>query len=338
MSVNNIMNINSDQFQWPPLGQDRAVSFLEKSILSGKLTQSYIFSGPKDLGKTSLALAFARNLWNFDRQTEASSDNFSSLNTDLNILEKEVDKKQIGVEQTRDFIKKLGLSSFLNSYKVGIIKDAELLSIEAQNALLKTLEEPREKVMIILITENVELLTPTITSRSQVLYFYPVSGGAVYDYLLASSEINRSLAKEIAAASMGRPLQALHWLENIDDYHEQRELVEKLFNFINEDLGGRLDLIESLTKAKDFSLEKAEVYLHIFEGLWHDALLISLGHEDHLRYPNFREAWLQYFKKQADGDESYRAFINLKQLQKSGEYLRGFVSPKSVLESLSLYF
>jgi len=332
------MTINSDQFQWPPLGQDRAVSFLEKSILSGKLVQSYIFSGPKDLGKTSLALSFARNLWNFDRETKTENNDFSSLNTDLNILEKEVDKKQIGVEQVREFIKKLGLSSFHNSYKIGIIKDAELLSLGAQNALLKTLEEPREKVIIVLITENVEFLTTTISSRAQVLYFYPISTAAVYDYLLASSEINRSLAKEIAAAAMGRPLQALHWLEEPEEYREQTELVEKLFNFINLDLGGRLSLVESLTKAKDFSPEKAGICLHIWEGLWHDALLISLGHEDHLRYPNFRDAWQKYFQEHANGNESYQAFINLKQLQKSGEYLRGFVSPKSILESLSLYF
>lgn len=332
------MTMNSDQFKWPPLGQDKAVFFLEKSILSGKLVQSYIFSGSRDLGKTSLALAFARNLWNFDRKTKAESNDFSSLNTDLNILEKEADKKQIGVEQTREFIKNLSLSSFHNSYKIGIVKDAELLSLGAQNALLKTLEEPREKVIIILITENVELLTATISSRAQILYFYPVSTAAVYDYLLASSDINRSLAKEISAASMGKPLQALHWLEEPEEYREQTELVKQLFNFINLDLAGRLDLIGSLVKLKDFSLEKAESYLAIWESLWHDALLVSLGHEDHLAYPNFCDAWKKYFQEHPNVNEIHQAFTNLKQLRKSDEYLRAFVSPKSILESLSLYF
>ena len=332
------MAINSDQFQWPPLGQDRAVSFLEKSILAGKLAQSYIFSGPKDLGKSSLALAFARNLWHFDRQEESGQDNFSSLNTDLSILEKETDKKQIGIEQVREFIKTLGMSSFLDSYKIGIIKNAELLSIEAQNALLKTLEEPREKVLIILITENVELLAATIASRAQVLYFYPVAAASVYDYLLASTEVNRSLAKELAAASMGRPLQALHWAENPTEYSEQTELVKQLFDFLQMDLGERLSLIATLSKTSDFSAEKVKLYLNIWEGLWHDALLISLGDEDHLRYPRLRESWQKYFQKHTETDQSYQAFLSLKQLQQANKYLRGFVNPKNILENLSLYF
>lgn len=332
------MAINSDQFEWPPLGQDRAVSFLEKSILSGKLAQGYIFSGPSDLGKTSLALAFARNLWYFDRQEDLVRDNFSSLNTDLSILEKEIDKKQISVEQVREFIKTLGTSSFLNSYKIGIIKNAELLSIEAQNAFLKTLEEPREKVIIILITENVELLTATIASRAQILYFYPVTAASVYDYLLASTEVNRSLAKELSAASMGRPLQALHWVENPAEYSDRSDLVKQLFDFLQMDLGERLNLIETFSKASDFSADKVKVYLHIWEGLWHDALLISLGDEDHLRYPMFRENWQKYFQAHTGIDQSYQAFLSLKQLQQADKYLRGFVNPKNILESLSLYF
>ncbi|MCF7860513.1 AAA family ATPase [Patescibacteria group bacterium] len=332
------MAINSEQFEWPPLGQDRAISFLEKSIISGKLAQSYIFSGPKDLGKSSLALAFARNLWHFDRQEKSDNDNFSSLNTDLSILEKETDKKQIGVEQVREFIKILGMSSFLDSYKIGIIKNAELLSIEAQNALLKTLEEPREKVLIILITENVELLAATIASRAQVLYFYPVATASVYDYLLASTEVNRSLAKELAAASMGRPLQALYWTENPIEYKAQSDLVQQLFDFLEMDLGERLSLVETFSKASDVSVDKVKVYLHIWEGLWHDALLISLGDEAHLRYPSLRASWQKYWQNHTATDQSYQAFLSLKQLQQADKYLRGFVNPKNILESLSLYF
>ncbi len=139
--------------------------------MSGKLAQTYVFAGPRDLGKSSLALAFARNLWRQDRGVEVSQDDFTSLNSDLYILDKEPEKKQISVEQARDFIKRLSLSSFSNSYKIGIIKEATTLSIEAQNALLKTLEEPKDKVIIILLIEDTSVLMPTILSRSQVLYF-----------------------------------------------------------------------------------------------------------------------------------------------------------------------
>lgn len=326
------------QFVWPAIGQDRASSFLEKSLLAGKPAQTYIFSGPRDLGKSTLALAFARNLWRLDGGAAEANSNLGGLESDLYILERDPEKKQISVEQAREFNKRLGLSSFLNSYKIGIIKEAELLSIEAQNALLKTLEEPRDKVVIILLVEDVGRLMPTISSRSQILFFYPVGTDSVYDYLLETLEVKRGAAKEMAAAALGRPLMARRWAENPDLYQQQQALVENLLTFIESDLSKRLGLVSEAGTDSSLDAATALHWIDTFESLWRDALLISLGQADRLQYPALHDRWKKIISLEESAQAARRALLNLKQLQQAREYIRGNVNPKNILESLALYF
>jgi len=327
------------KFVWPAIGQDRAAAFLEKSLLSGKPAQTYIFSGPSDLGKSTLALAFARNLWHLDGGQAEANSNLGGFDSDLFILEKEAGKKQISVEQAREFIKRLGLSSFLNSYKIGIIKEAELLSKEAQNALLKTLEEPREKVVIMLLVDDVSHLAPTISSRAQILFFYPVGSDSVYDYLISSLEVKRSVAKEMAMAVLGRPLQARRWAENPELYLKKTELVRKLFGFLESDLAGRLALIAEAGSDNSWTVELAIEWLDVFESLWRDAMLLALGQEDRMQYPALLDRWRKFMALNGEEMSSLRQTLsNLKQVQRARDYINGSVNPKNVLESLAIYF
>ncbi|MCX6797682.1 MAG: hypothetical protein NTX66_00460, partial [Candidatus Falkowbacteria bacterium] len=95
---------------WPALGNAAVVAFLEKNLSHGKLAQAYIFSGPADLGKFTIALAFARNLLvtdpNYlsdDRERERNELDPVGLNGDIHILKLEENKKNISIEQTRAF-------------------------------------------------------------------------------------------------------------------------------------------------------------------------------------------------------------------------------------------
>ena len=225
------------QFQWPQVGNDNLIEFLDRSLFQHKLAQTYIFAGPEDLGKSTVALAFARNLIISDIHEVRD---FSSVNSDLHILSREAGKKNISIEAVRDFIKMLSLSSFLNSYKIGIIRDAETLSPEAASSLLKTLEEPRDKVIIIMLTSSIDSLLPTIISRSQVLYFYPVTFEVVYDYLIKELNLKRGDAKDVAALAAGRPLLAAKFVENETIYEERLETARLFLSFFNLDIPGRL--------------------------------------------------------------------------------------------------
>lgn len=331
------MAVQKWQLEWPLVGQERVISFLEKSILADKIAQTYIFNGPKDLGKNSLALAFARNLWQKDLSDKEQFLDVDSLNSDIYILKRQSGKKQISVEQAREFNQRLSLSSFFNSYKIGIIKEAHLLTKEAQNALLKTLEEPRDKVLIILLSENISALLSTIVSRSQLLYFYPVPSAKVYDYLLDNLDIKRSEAKEIAAAASGRPLRALQWAQDQEAYKQVLEQTNKAFSFLTASLTDRLNMIKEIFGDKP-EAEKLIRYLDEWELLWRDALLISFDHLDRIRYPFLLPDWRKFYEFKSSEEERVQILQSLHLIKQSRIYLQGSINSKNILENLAIYF
>ena len=329
MPVNNKQYQN--HFEWPQIGNENLIEFLDRSLFQHKLAQTYVFSGPEDLGKSTVALAFARNLIISD---VAETRDFSSVNSDLHILSREPGKKNISIEAVRDFIKMLSLSSFLNSYKIGIIKEAETLSPEAANALLKTLEEPREKVIIILLTSSVDLLLPTIVSRSQVLYFYPVAFETVYDYLTKELNLKRSDAKDMAALAAGRPLLAAKFVENEAIYDNQLITAKLLLSFFNLNIAERIKALSNyLTDNGPLSVSKASDILEIWARVTRDLLLQTIGRQELIQHT----ALISEINKISTNDSNeallyYSEILEL--LYTLKRYLAANVAPNAVLEQV----
>lgn len=319
------------QFDWPQIGNDNLTEFLDRSLFKHKLAQTYIFAGPEDLGKSTVALAFARNLIISDVQEVRD---FSSVNSDLHILSREAGKKNISIEAVRDFIKMLSLSSFLNSYKIGIIKDAETLSPEAASALLKTLEEPRDKVIIILLTSSVDLLMPTIVSRSQVLYFYPVAFETVYDYLVRELNLKRGDAKDVAALSAGRPLLAAKFTQNDALYEEQLETARLFLSFFNSDIPGRLKSLASyLSGQGSLSVDKAAAILDSWQRVVRDLSLYTMGCPELIQHTALNKEISSLNASNSDEALIYYSKI-LELLYTLKRYLSANVSPSAVLEQV----
>lgn len=320
-----------NQFEWPQIGNDNLIEFLDRSLFKHKLAQTYIFAGPEDLGKSTVALAFARNLIISDVQEVRD---FSSVNSDLHILSREAGKKNISIEAVRDFIKMLSLSSFLNSYKIGIIKDAETLSPEAASALLKTLEEPRDKVIIILLTSSVDLLMPTIVSRSQVLYFYPVNFETVYDYLVKELNLKRGDAKDVAALSAGRPLLAARFIENEAIYEEQLEIARLFLSFFNSDIPERLKALSNyLSGQGSLSADKASAILESWQKVARDISLYTMGCPELIQHTALVKEISALSVSSNDEALIYYSKI-LELLYTLKRYLSANVSPNAVLEQL----
>ncbi len=321
-------------WSWPGIGNDKVTEFLEKAYSSGQVAQAYIFVGLDDLGKSTVALAFARNL---QGQPEG-------FNSDLHILEPEAGKKSISIELTREFIKTLNLSSFLNSYKIGIIKEAELLTEEAKSALLKTLEEPKEKVVIILLVSDESRLPATILSRAQLVYFYPVPAAVIYDYLIDNYGANRSLAKDLANLALGRPLLALKMLENPEEYRDYLDRAEKWLSIIGLDHNSRLKVLDELFSDKTWSkqaVEAAANLLFMAEGLARDLLLLHLGQPERLQ----NSALLSSLEKtlaildEPKGEDSAPVILRqLKLIAQAKEYLTANVNPRLILEQVVINY
>ena len=316
-------------YTWPSIGNDKAIEFLNRSLESGKIAQTYVFIGPEELGKSTIALAYAKNL-------QGSYDGF---NSDLYILNPEAGKKNIGIEQVREFIKMLNLSSFMNSYKIGLIKEADLLSDEAKSALLKTLEEPKDKVIIILLVTTEESLPATILSRSQKLYFYPVPAATIYDYLIADYGANRSLAKELANLALGRPLKAIRYLENPELYKSYLEDAENFLSLFGLDINARLKVLDNLFSDKSYSKQASESALNILlmaEGLLRDLLLLDLQQKDRLQHLVLIDR-LEKSLSSLPGESEEKVISILKRLKliaQAKEYLDSNVNPRLILEQL----
>lgn len=322
-----------NNYEWPKIGNDKAIAFLTSVLDNKKPASSYIFCGPGNLGKSTIALSFARNL----------QGNIEGMNSDLHILERGSEEKTISIESVRDFIKMLSLGSFLNSYKIGIIKEASYLSDEAKSALLKTLEEPRGKTIIILLVEDITDLPATIISRSQVLYFQAVSSDVVYDYLIENYGTSRSQAKDLANLCLGKPLEAISYLENPDKYKDYINKADLWLNLcLNKSSSERLEILNELFKDKTWSKEArglAEFIISLAEGLARDLLLLSLSQSNlmqHLVLADKLTSLKESFN--SDNEAAKKALSWLKVLAKGREYLQNSVNPRLVLEQIVINF
>lgn len=326
------------EYTWPTIGNEKVIEFLERGLKNNRIAQTYIFSGADDLGKSTVALAFADNLQGHPQ----------GFNSDLHILEPEADKKSISIEAVREFIKTLNLSSFLNSYKIGIIKRADLMSPEAKSALLKTLEEPKEKVIIILLTVDEHNLPETILSRAQILYFYPVPAATIYDYLLKNHGVNRNMAKDLSSLALGRPLAALKLFENPEAYEAYLRKAAGWLELMRANASERLGILDHIFTDKTWSksaVEAANAVILMAEGLARDLLLLSLDKDEHLQHAVLKEDLERTLEALGgnigDGGRGVGPAGILNQFQllsQAKEYLAGNVNPRLVLEQIVLNF
>lgn len=332
---------NSD---WPLVGNEQISAFLSKSISNKKIAGAYIFYGPENLGKKDAAFYFAKTLLCAGNNSPCgkchSCKRFKAgdanlvIHSDLFFLKKREDKKNISIEQIRDFILRLGMSSFANSYKIGIIEGADFLSTEAANALLKTLEEPQKNTVIILLTANLPALPKTIVSRSQVLNFNLVKTELIHDYL-AGRGITRSAAKHFAHLSAGRPVLALKFLDDKDFYNTYLERAKMFLDFFGKDINGRISILGGFLKEKESGQEAvahiSEV-LKIWEGVARDLILLELGQNDLIRNDVIRKDLEKINIRNKIGN-LLKISSNIKQAE---NYLQANVNPRLVLEQVAI--
>ncbi|MFA6171608.1 MAG: hypothetical protein WCW77_02350 [Patescibacteria group bacterium] len=360
-----------DATNWPLVGNEKVGNFLLKSLLKGSLSGAYIFSGPGDLGKTTAAKFFAKVLLceNVSKPNaklpceicpsckkmditprsegrgksgqdgrkgevrEKEKIDLSGRHGDLLIIKKDPEKKNISIGQIREFIRRMSLGSFLGNYKVGIIKDADYLSQEASNALLKILEEPKKKVVIILTAADLDKILPTIISRCQVLNFSPVKASLIHDYLIKERGIGRSQAKNLSRLSLGRPALALKFLEGKNFQDEYLKVAGSFLRILPADLNERLREVDGCFKKKETGqdlVKSAERILDIWQGLARDLILEERGLSDLIQH----EALIDEIRAARKHLDLLKLTKLLAQIKRGREYINANVNPKLVLEEI----
>lgn len=238
------------QLNWSIIGHQNILEFLEKTLLTQKFFHAYLFAGPKKVGKTITAKTFVKFLIcsqykifqdgkiDFEKSRigcghcQNCQQFAKGIYPDFYLLEREFDEKtnkkkqNITVAQVRALQAMIHKRSFLNSYKIVLIPEAESLTVGASNSLLKILEEPTAKTIFILIATNHQMLLPTIQSRCQILRFMPVASQDIYDYLIAQGA-GRDLAKELSSLSLGRPTTAMKYFVEPKLYNDYKQQTAK---------------------------------------------------------------------------------------------------------------
>ena len=172
------------------IGHDDVVNHLQNAIQMGKVSHAYIFNGEVGAGKKMLASAFAMALQCEKHGTDPCMEcdsckrALSKNHPDIITITHEK-PNSIGIEDIRiQLIDDVSIKPYTGPYKIYILNEAEKLTLQAQNALLKTIEEPPAYAVILLLTSNADSLLPTISSRCVTLNLRPVKESDVKEYLM----------------------------------------------------------------------------------------------------------------------------------------------------------
>lgn len=260
------------------IGHKDVLERLKNALRSGRIANAYIFAGPAEVGKELVAINFAKalNCLSNEERGEDSCDKCISCrkiddgnHADVMVIRPEGARLKIG--QMRSLQRKGSYRAMEGSYKVYIIAEAEKMTAEAANSMLKTLEEPLGVMVLILLTTVYNALLPTIRSRCQSLKFSLVPMSLMRDELIRRFGLSESQAKWVALRSRGRVGSALKLLR-MDKQDADEEI---LTSFLGSTSKNERTLLNIFRKAE--SLGKKQDSIDSLLSWYRDLLLVKQG-------------------------------------------------------------
>lgn len=259
------------------LGHQKQVQIVRQALSHGRLHHAYLFVGTEGVGKKTIALGLAKAI-----HCSAAAGDFcdecvdcarikDDNHTDVRIIEPLVGKKEISIQQIRELEKELNLRSFSGRKKIAILDPATLMNLSAQNALLKTLEEPPPDSLLILIASNGGSLLPTLRSRCLRISFGPLARDLISGFLVSRKGLEGETAEFLAAMSLG----SLGAVVNIDTQEllgKRREWIRLISSLGAGDYRAATDAAEILAGSKDDSLR----FLEWIESWFRDLLVYGV--------------------------------------------------------------
>ena len=317
------------------IGHEEIIRHLKNAIETGKVSHSYIFTGEPGSGKKLLAGTFAATLQCEAGGTEpcqkcdSCKKAVGKSHPDIIMVEHEK-PGTITIDEIRDqVIHDVDIRPYYSPYKIYIIADADLMTPQAQNALLKTIEEPPEYAVILLLTSNIGALLPTIQSRSVRLDLKVVDDGLVKKYLMEHLHVpdyQAEIDASFAQGSIGRAKEAA----TSQEFADMTQSALKILKYANT-----MEVYELSDAIKELSSEKQNIndYLDIFQFWFRDVLMFKATREiDNLVF----KQEINFIREQA----SQRSYENLEKIldsiQKTKVRLKANVNFELALELLFL--
>lgn len=281
-------------------GQEHIVRTLKNQVKSGRVGHAYIFCGTRGTGKTTLAKILARAV-NCENPVDGSPCNECAMcrsiarQTSMNVIEIDAASNR-GVDSAREIVNEVKYSPTEGKYKVYIIDEAHMLTTEAHNALLKTLEEPPEYMIFILATTEEHSIPVTILSRCQRYDFHRIDINTISNRLLELTKIEGLKAEEralryVAKAADGSMRDALSLLDQCIACNYEEELtydeVLKVLGAVNLDIFHKLlcgildkDVTFLLKLTEDVIMSGKELGRLVTEFTWYLRNLLVLKASD----------------------------------------------------------
>jgi DNA polymerase III subunit delta' len=266
---------------WPIYGHDWAVDHLRKALANRRVRHAYLIVGAESVGKETLARAFAQAL----NCTHADDDVrpcgecrsckliASGNHPDMLFSELDANTGALKIEEVRGVTQRLALKPYEARYRIAIFRDFDHARGPAQDALLKTLEEPSPNALLFLLAPSAESLLPTIASRSQVINLRPVAADDVRDILIGHRGTVPEQADLLARLCGGRIGWAMRALDDPTMLEQRDGAISVLENILDLSRGKRFEVAEDLSK------DKLALFplLELWQSYWRDVMLMCEG-------------------------------------------------------------
>jgi len=270
---------------WPVVGHEWATELLAQAVRSGRVSHAYLFLGPDQVGKTTVAKAFARALVceRGDGEPCSEADSCRACRRtaegrypDVQVIAAE--KNWIQIEQVRNLQADAAIAPLEGKRKVFIIREIERATLPAANALLKTLEEPPSHVVLLLTSNRRDLVLPTVLSRCQIVTLRTLPIAAVQDALQSRWGVADDQAALLARLSGGRLGWAVVAATDPHVWQARAKYLDDLLALAGEGVIKRLAYAEELSR----NGENVETALGLWASWWRDLLLVQQGQGDAL--------------------------------------------------------
>ena len=331
----------------------RAVDAVARSLERPHPPHAYLFAGPERTGKATLALQLAQALnceaaqpSLFDQSAGTAADGpcgecpqcrriAQAIHADVLTVSidhsEDPNRKAISIEQVRDIERAIALAPYEGQMRVCIIDPADALTEDAQNAFLKTLEEPPPHAVFILVTAADDALLPTVRSRTSRVEFRLAPAAEIEAGLLAEG-IDPEQAEVLARVAGGRPGWALEMARDEDALKARAATLTQARDLASKSVADCLVLAEplyDLWKSNHHALyERLDQWL----GFWRDVMLVQAGAAGSIANSDFSET-IGNTAKETDS-EAVISFVN--SLQDARMHLQTNVQPRLALENLML--
>jgi DNA polymerase-3 subunit delta' len=347
------MSIKS--FQTEFVGHRRVRQLLDHAARAHRVRHAYLFRGPTHLGKSTVARWFAARL-NCEEaeppcgRCPACRRIFEGRHPDVRSLQAAADREDtvgvpievegpaatrataraLSIDQIRALQHDAALSPNEAAWKVYVVVGAEAMSLPAANALLKTLEEPASRVVVILTVSDADALLPTIVSRCQTLRFGPVPVAEIATALEFEHGCSPKRASLLAHLSGGRPGWALGALADESVLAERASLLDELLATIAGGFRERLALAENVASGYSRDPNAVQRVLASWRAWWWDVFLVQRGCADLITNVDRRDR-LERLARSTDSDALAEI---VRRIGDAGLHLAQNVNPRLALENL----